>query len=125
MEKEGISPSALADQIGISRPLMSHVMSGRNKPSLQLVLKLLERFPHYSADWLLLGKSDLPQPTTQSDAEQKPNVPDVTETSATAPIEAPVQNDVSMHGSKSTSSSDSEQVIIFYNDNTYSVYKPR
>src|SRR5436190_1744990 len=64
MEKEGISPSELADKIGIGRPLLSHVLSGRNKPSLQLVLKILGHFPNYSANWLISGQEKNSAPET-------------------------------------------------------------
>lgn len=55
MDKEGHSPASFADTLGIGRPLMSHVLGGRNNPSLQLVMKILEFFPAYSADWLVCG----------------------------------------------------------------------
>ena len=118
MEKEGTSPSTLADQIGISRPLMSHVMSGRNKPSLQLVLKILEHFPSYSADWLLLGK-DLPNSITIHDT------PVASESKTVIPTQETVKNDDKIVRPNNSKPDDSEQVIVFYNDRTFSVYKPR
>ena len=125
MDKEGISPSALADQIGISRPLMSHVMSGRNKPSLQLVLKLLEHYPHYSADWLLLGKSvethiqtEVPLASPGSVTDPLPPPEPVT---SPPPVQKPQLADQPLPHPPS----ETEQVIVFYGDKTYSVYKPR
>lgn len=123
IENEGISPSALADEIGISRPLMSHVMSGRNKPSLQLLLKILERYPLYSADWLLLGKRKDKAETTESSIEVPETSTSAIEPNKTAP-EA-VDNVVESHTNSTVVHSETEQVIVFYADKTYAVYKPR
>ena len=45
MEHEGLTPSKFAEAIGIQRSAMSHIISGRNNPSLDvLIIKILERF---------------------------------------------------------------------------------
>lgn len=123
IENEGISPSVLADEVGISRPLMSHVMSGRNKASLQLVLKILERYPHYSADWLLLGKRQEQVKTTERPAEVTEKSAPAIEPNKTAP-EA-VGNAVASQTTPPAVHSETEQVVVFYADKTYTVYKPR
>lgn len=56
IDSENLSPSRFADYIGVPRSTISHIMSGRNKASLEVVQKILESFPHISADWLVLGK---------------------------------------------------------------------
>ena len=55
IESEGLSSSQFASEIGISIPNMSHIISGRNKPSLDVLKKILERFKTISSDWLILG----------------------------------------------------------------------
>jgi transcriptional regulator with XRE-family HTH domain len=52
-----LSPSEFADNCGLKRPLLSHILSGRNKPSLQVVLQILESFTDVNTEWLLFGKS--------------------------------------------------------------------
>ncbi len=59
MEHEGMSPSRFAESIGIQRAAMSHILSGRNNPSLDVISKILERFPHIDPEWLLFGKSEM------------------------------------------------------------------
>ena len=59
MEREQLSPSKFADAIGVQRSNISHILSGRNKPSLELVNKILDRFQEINADWLLLGKGEM------------------------------------------------------------------
>lgn len=53
---QGLTNTSFADQIGVKRPIISHILSGRNKPSLAVVLQILETFPEIDPSWLLLGK---------------------------------------------------------------------
>lgn len=55
IESKGLSNGAFADLIEIKRPIISHVLSGRNKPSLHVVLQILKSFPEIDATWLLMG----------------------------------------------------------------------
>ncbi len=48
-----------SDAIGMQRSAVSHVLSGRNKPSLDFVLRIKNRFPEISLDWLTLGKGNM------------------------------------------------------------------
>jgi transcriptional regulator with XRE-family HTH domain len=57
LKERNISPSQFAEEIGIPRSSMSHLVSGRNKPSLELVMKVLNRFPEVEPEWLLFGKA--------------------------------------------------------------------
>ena len=59
MGYEDLASSKFADTIGIQRSAMSHIMSGRNKPSLDVVQKILERFTYVDSDWLLTGKGEM------------------------------------------------------------------
>ena len=56
MEDHGLSASKFADKIGVPRSGLSHVLSGRNKPSLDYVLKILNAFPDIDPYWLIKGK---------------------------------------------------------------------
>jgi transcriptional regulator with XRE-family HTH domain len=59
MEKEGFSFALFADEIGVSRGTITHVLNGRNKPSLEVVQKILDAFPDISSKWLLTGKNPM------------------------------------------------------------------
>lgn len=58
MDGSGISKSDLAHRLAVSLAQLSHISSGRNKPGLDLIQKLLLQFPEISADWLLNGTGD-------------------------------------------------------------------
>jgi len=64
MRIKKLSPAHLADAIGVQRSGISHFVSGRNKPSLEFILKILDYFPDINPDWLLFGK----EPVFRSDA---------------------------------------------------------
>lgn len=56
IESNAFTPSRFADHIGVPRATISHILSGRNKPSLEVVQKILDAFPDLSAEWLVKGK---------------------------------------------------------------------
>jgi transcriptional regulator with XRE-family HTH domain len=56
--KKGDGRGAFAQKAGISPAVLSHIASGRNAPSLELVLSILKIYPDVSPDWLLMGKGD-------------------------------------------------------------------
>ena len=55
MESEGLKSSALADYIGVNRATISHILSGRNKPSIDFFQKLLLTYPDLNSNWLITG----------------------------------------------------------------------
>ena len=55
MESEGLKSSALADNIGVNRATISHILSGRNKPSIDFFQKLLNTYPDLNSNWLITG----------------------------------------------------------------------
>ena len=64
----GLTSSSFADKIGVPRSSISHVLSGRNNPSLNLIIKILQSFNEISANYLLSGDVLAPaQPITYKD----------------------------------------------------------
>lgn len=55
MEYEGLKSSEFADIIGVNRATISHILSGRNKPSIDFLEKLLSTYPNINANWLISG----------------------------------------------------------------------
>lgn len=56
IEDKGLTNASFADRIEIQRPIVSHILSGRNKPSLQVILQILRTFEDIEPNWLLFGK---------------------------------------------------------------------
>ena len=55
MRIEGLKSSALANSIGVNRATISHILSGRNKPSIDFFQKLLSTYPDLNSNWLITG----------------------------------------------------------------------
>jgi len=59
MKHEGLKPSQLAEMLGINPAGISHILKDRNKPSFDLLQKILRRFPQLNPDWLLLDSTQM------------------------------------------------------------------
>ena len=59
LKAENKSSAQLADEIGVQASGISHILSGRNNPSLDFVLKMLEKYKDISPEWLLFGKGSM------------------------------------------------------------------
>jgi len=59
LKNENKSSAQLAEEIGVQASGISHILSGRNNPSLDFVLKMLEKYQFLSTDWLLFGKGSM------------------------------------------------------------------
>lgn len=101
MRYYNLSASVLADKIDVQRSSISHLLSGRNKPSLEFVMKLIKSFPEVNLYWLLNGKGSFPFLGETASASIAPSS---TETTNTAP------------------SKNIKKVIIFYSDGSFETY---
>jgi len=72
LEARKLTPTQFADAIGVARPIVSHILSGRNKPSLEVVQKVIEAFPDLSLAWLLRGAGEM-LATSPAPADVKPS----------------------------------------------------
>jgi transcriptional regulator with XRE-family HTH domain len=144
LKSEGINPTRFAERIGVQRSSISHILSGRNKPSYDFIIKILDSFPAVNPDWLLRGKglmykNDVPvQPglfdnlKPASSITKEPQVESTygrtmdSEDAAiysldpdrkTIPEELPKPGR-KVHGKKI------DKVVIFYSDRTFSDYLP-
>ncbi len=61
LEYYHISPKELAEITGVQRSAISHIINGRNKPSVSFITKLTQAFPKLSTNWLLHGKGEIEQ----------------------------------------------------------------
>lgn len=59
IEYSNLTPSEFADEIDVQRSSISHITSGRNKPSLEFIIKIKSRFPEILWDWLVTGEGEM------------------------------------------------------------------
>lgn len=67
LKKENKSSAQFAEEIGVQPSGISHILSGRNNPSLDFVIKMLEKYPFISTDWLIFGKGSMYKETGMAD----------------------------------------------------------
>ena len=70
MENNRLNATAFAEKIGVQRSSVSHILSKRNKPSLEFMLKIHEHFKEVNLEWLILGNQNIPIPTPPKDANE-------------------------------------------------------
>ncbi len=115
MDYHQLSASSFADKIKIPRSSISHLLSGRNKPSLDFVLKVIKEFETVDLYWFLNGKGNFPK----------------TEPSPVAHIISQEENiivkkTIPFSSKKTTAGSTKniERIVIFYSDGTFKEYTP-
>ncbi len=66
MESEELNATQFAAEIDITGPTLSHILNGRNNPSLIVLKKILNRYPEISSDWLICGEGPMYRETAQA-----------------------------------------------------------
>ncbi len=56
LEEYKLNSSQLADILGVQRSGISHILAGRNKPSFDFLVRIIQNFPEINANWLITGK---------------------------------------------------------------------
>jgi len=126
LTQEGLSATKFADEIGVQRSSVSHILSGRNNPSFEFIQKLLSRYKSINAEWLMIGTGSMykkaeqmnlfPSSSTPTSIVQ-PNLFQIPVEKATSPeadkkvLESP---EVDIPASKKI-----DKILIFYSDKTF------
>lgn len=137
LEHFGLSASSFADKVNVQRSSISHLLSGRNKPSLDFVLKILDVFPELNLYWLLEGtgsylKNDRDEDTTPEEKKPATLFTEMEEkqfpkiSSTKVPIESNVEkpSTYSTLFSQKSEGKELEKIVLFYRDGTFQEYKP-
>lgn len=116
-----LTPSQFADEIGVQRSSISHLVSGRNKPSLEFIQRIVARYPEVNLQWILTGTGSMMndgsvQPETGFSQELViPNVPD------------PEPSDKGRQKRQKTADIEGkpiEKIVYFFKDKTFREYYP-
>ena len=99
-----LTASLFADKIGVQRSSISHILSGRNKPSLDFILKVTTTFEEVDIYWLLNGKGTFPK---NKDPLPTPSLP---------------KNDFNLVDKSIKSSKTIKRIVVFYDDGTFDDY---
>ena len=127
MKAKQLTPSQFADEIGIQRSGISHLISGRKKPSLELIMKVLKRFPDVKPDYLLYGTSDHELNRNENqESEKEISLPKATATLFDQPgiSETKSEPRQQRQGKRERTERNVEKIVIFYDDKTFREYDP-
>ncbi len=105
----GLTAAAFADKINVQRSSISHLLLGRNKPSLDFVLKVVKNFPEVNLYWFLNGKGTFPSKDTPNDS------------ASSNQSSSSKKHSITFDKDKL----DIEKIIIFYKDGSFSSYEER
>jgi DNA-binding XRE family transcriptional regulator len=130
-----LNASSFADKIGVQRSSMSHLLSGRNKPSLDFILKIIDIFPEVDLYWVLNGKGVFPKNTDNNENSERNST--VTNFEAPTPIDlfsqisiAAEENAILPKAKKNETSieikniDEIEKIVFFYKNGTFKIYSP-
>jgi len=130
---EGLTSSKFADTIGVQRSSISHILSGRNNPSLDFVQKILISFPSIEPNWLISGSGNMyksqDSPSlfreTEKDHTLPENQPNQPPKLSREPIPVPSSNPEPVFEMNAfVSGKQIEKVVVFYTDKTFKEYNP-
>lgn len=125
LEYYSLSASAFADKLGVQRSSLSHLLSGRNKPSLDFVMKVIENFPEVDLYWLLNGKGHFPKqeaPTLPPAVKQNEGNKSRVAGEDVAHLKRP---EASLNDFNTRSVEDNiDRIVVFYQNGTFKSYTP-
>jgi transcriptional regulator with XRE-family HTH domain len=132
---EKLSPTRFAEIIGVQRSSISHILSGRNKPSFDVIQSILEKFPKLNPDWLIVGIGEIYRKPIQTSIFDHYE-PNINEKNDILDIKTPLQEKADevilskkeIPQSKVTEDAlnekEIERVVVFYKDKTFTEYRP-
>ena len=151
MESEQLTPSAFADKLQLGRAVISHILNGRNNPSLDVVSRILSKMNYINSDWLITGNGEMyksqsnekknqEQQTSAQNFGTNKNQPDLfTQNYISPPIEhkeSEYRKEIIVEEAKTTTNINEDQtviykkvverkiskIIIYYTDNTFETF---
>nr|WP_321410448.1 helix-turn-helix transcriptional regulator [uncultured Carboxylicivirga sp.] len=139
LKYEKLTPSRLADILGVQRSGISHIMSGRNKPGLDFLAKLISNFPHINGDWLITGEGpmlkntsnkplggqmSIPMTSKPVEPKKEPEKPNIKMEKPTGFSPIPKMAQPSVEKNTAAQEKEIERIIVFYTDKSFAEYKP-
>jgi len=113
----GVTATSFSEKIAFNRSTISHLLSGRNKPSLEFVMKVLQTYPEVDLYWLLYGKGSFP--TTVNKVNTKIKATSKQNTLPGVEAENSVFENMAL---KNSNTSAIERIILCYKDGTFKQY---
>lgn len=139
MDSEDLSAARFADRLEINRAVISHILNGRNNPSLDVVTKILSEMNYINPDWLLQGVGSMYKDGYSGKQEIDRSLfhTEAINTGEDTDESEYVEDKSLKNGEKASKHIDSEdvlpvsvndrkvrQIIVYYDDNTFETFTP-
>lgn len=130
---KNLTAAEFAMQLGIQPSNVSHLLAGRNNPSLDFVKKLKETFPEYSLDWIVMGKGSMtvsepffePQPSPESPQSSVQPAIDAEPSFEKSLFASEIVPESPQNIDKKTIIGELKHIIMVYSDNSFEVLSPK
>jgi len=137
MKREHMTPSSFAESIEIQRSTLTHILRGRNNPSLDVVMKIHQRFKYVNLDWLLYGNGNMVNQEKTSDDLQRSLFDENEEIKPITQVDLEYRKETPLKTAESTYKEPVKEEIryiekpprkiteirIFFDDNTFEIFK--
>lgn len=138
IEEKNLTSSRFADEVGLNRPAVSHILNGRNNPGLEALQRILNRFPDISGTWLITGEGNMYQ-SQRANSDNSPTLFDESpEFTATTTETDKYAREIAVKTAENTGQHADYQplipiksktvkvkkIAIFFSDNTYEEFIP-
>jgi len=128
LKAENKSSAQFAEEIGVQPSGISHILSGRNNPSLDFVLKMLDKYKYLSTEWLLFGRGQMYNSNQNADLFNDNSRNDTSEvkmlTNVISNTDLTPDNDTVIKKSDQIKTSGVVKIVWFYANNTFREFFP-
>lgn len=128
LHEYSLSSTKFADQIGVQRSSISHILSGRNKPGFDFLQKLLRHYPEISPQWILLGEGPMYKKQKNSTLPFSSDNPESTQRESHIRSEPDLSYGMS-HSEKEKNPNQLDRqvkkIVIFYSDHSFEEFHPK
>jgi len=128
LKAENKSSAQFAEEIGVQPSGISHILSGRNNPSLDFILKMLDKYKYLSTEWLLFGRGQMYSSNQNADLFNDTSRKDTSEVKMLINVPSNTDlipdNDTVIKKSDQTKTSGVVKIVWFYANNTFREFFP-
>jgi len=137
MRREHLTPSSFAESIEIQRSTLTHILRGRNNPSLDVVMKIHQRYKYVNLDWLLYGSGNMVSQEKMPDEFQGSLFDENAENTSNPPADSEYRKEIASKVSEIAPKEIVKEEVryierpprkiteirIFFDDNTFEIFK--
>ena len=125
MQRENLTASRLAEILEIQPAAISHILKGRNKPSFELVCRIINRFPQVNPYWLLGDAEEIYNNEAKATTTTNGTLFDMTNSTSAPGAKSNISESAPNVPISTLGRNDIEKVIIVYRDQTFEELRPK